>query len=516
MIVAVAIKVVVIERKNSSSGEPEYDVLAAAHCIEAVYELVAEGSQSPQVAATIDEGITDAIVLYADVPDDCLTWVVDHFNTHNVGSGFSLQQAINRRCKLDSDFTQYKLDHNISIGKIGGPSALETCRRAWVKDLSGCPTFAGSYEFYDALGIFVNQLKLTGRHDKFMQVLKSHTGNLTPGVDLETIGRNIHAVDKIMRTTYEDTLGEARYELVWWQAVQACLPPSSSEQLEQLLVDSRLPDSLQWVTASMGGAKQVVVKLKKKKVKPLTAKAKAKAGQNDADPPVVQPYADNADLCVTQTPAQLKESTFLHDVCWSIDNGCSFLLAAGLTPDHVLADDVKLCVQRSLELLWNTKCKFQKVEHLTWDTLKVEIIKFMYNSSNAHLAAMKSDSERCALKVDSSKANLTAFREFVADLHPEAPPPWANRPYYKKAMLAVSKMEIDLGGSLRSVCLAVVDAIDKVVPLEWIQVLIEYADSRGDPDQELAAKMFMLFPVENVVSTIDMDSLNMMLGTRCG
>ena len=69
-----------------------------------------------------------------------------------------------------------------------------------MKDLSGCPTFAGSYEFYDALGIFVNQLKLTGRHDKFMQVLKSHTGNLTPGVDLETIGRNTHAVDKIMGT----------------------------------------------------------------------------------------------------------------------------------------------------------------------------------------------------------------------------------------------------------------------------------------------------------------------------
>ena len=132
-------------------------------------------------------------------------------------------------------------------------------------------------------------------------------------MDFETTARNIHAVDKIMRTTLEDTLAEEGYELVWWQAVQAILPPSSSEQLERLLVDSRLPDSLQWVTASMGGAKQVVVKFKKKKKKkgkPLTAKAKAKAGQNDADPPVVQPDADNADLCVTQTLAQLKESLF--------------------------------------------------------------------------------------------------------------------------------------------------------------------------------------------------------------
>ena len=183
-------KVVVIERE----GGRRFEILAAAHCIEAVYELCDEGCRAEQLLATVAEGITDAIILHEQTPEDCQTWVVDFFNKYNVGSGFSLQQAMNRRAKLEVGWDDYKKDHSITVGTIGGPGALEVARRAWVNDTSGCATFAGHYEYFDALGRFMNQVKLTNREERFKSVLKTSCGNLTPTVDVETICRTLVVV----------------------------------------------------------------------------------------------------------------------------------------------------------------------------------------------------------------------------------------------------------------------------------------------------------------------------------
>ena len=346
---------------------------------------------------------------------------------------------------------------------------------------------------------------------------------------------NLHGMDKLVRN-YESTMSPARYEAMWWQCIQACLPPASDDQNEKLLINSRLPDTMHWLLVPMKGAKKVMVKLQQKKPKaPKAQKSqkvtkKKKVGKkgngaetvpavvDDSHESLVVDSGPNEDVTVQQTDAELRAALYLNDVSWAIDSGCSFMIAAGKVPDEHLPTEINMVIQRSLQQLYLKHSRLTDEdddEYTSWETLKVGIIKYLHHASKKYLETNKDAEVRVRVPVDASRANLLAFREFVVELQPTLQQAWHMKPYFKKAMAIFSQVNVDLSDpSFRTIFRAIIECTDQIIPREWVAIMTGYANRRHDLDDELATKVLMIFPSAGFEEVVCMTSLSAMLVTR--
>merc|ERR1712032_439476 len=77
----------------------------------------------------------------------------------------------------------------VTVASCGGRAQYEAFHRLWLKN-SKCPHFAGHWELYKDMGIFMNSLKDDGRMDEFQNMLKVGFDNANRTVSLESIFRN--------------------------------------------------------------------------------------------------------------------------------------------------------------------------------------------------------------------------------------------------------------------------------------------------------------------------------------
>ena len=450
-----------------------WDILAAAHCVEAVYELWEDGCRTPQLLQSIKDGLADCILVRSDCPADVLRWIVLHFNKHNGGIGYSMNQAMNDHAKLETDFQNFKDSQTpkITVSSIGGSGAHEQYKRQWLRNHSKSDEFGSRWEYFDKLGTFIKQTEESGRLEEFKKYLSTSVGQPTKSsVDLETMARNMAKLDSLMRTKYHSTLSEERFELCWWELVKCCLPPAHPDQDEQMLLDSLLPPELSHIATPMNNGKKVRVKVKsvknaktssvKAKVKALAKPKAAKAGKNklkkDANKTSSDAKENNNDTnteggkeseikekesekdsekdsqkedkvenyqVFQQSSSVMKSMEWIEDFSWVVDQAALFLSASGHVVDKVMKDEVSHCLRRSLRLIFTKRTTFEGTDFTVWSHLKKAILKFLVEKSKLWLEQHKVEvaarsaaaPQGQAVQQGPDEVDLIGFRDFIVE-----------------------------------------------------------------------------------------------------
>ena len=244
-------------------------ILAAGHCIDALYEADIEvGQTNAQVRTSVELGFNDVIDLRDNVPDDVQVEFVNGMNTYNVGSGFNMQQLANQRLKLQTRWHEYKFAMGISSGTVGGTAGLEAVHRQWLSNESKCKVFSRDWVWYDKFGIFLNSLTNAKMHAEWCDLVASEYDNKNSSVCLRTVCMNMYHADLVVKTNYFSSLPTHRYNQFWKEAIRAVMPTVQVQDGSTKITPyHRHPlvevDALKTkgLAASMDNGKQVPLKL---------------------------------------------------------------------------------------------------------------------------------------------------------------------------------------------------------------------------------------------------------------
>ena len=274
------------------------DLLAAAHCYEALvecaYENLTAEKKNPKVQLSVQKSLVDCIDLDERTPSDVQEWVVRNFNKFNCGSGANMAQTINVRVKSAMRCSTYKDSMGLSVSKCGGQASYEAMHRSWLSDKNKCPVFQKKWEWYAALGKFLNSLADNHTGDASLLVKNQNIenfkafcnrfiDNLQAQDKLEVICRNITDVDRVLKKHYASSMDDARFNLVWMESVKACMPLAVPDHVWAV-------DSYNWshpiaelLATSMETGKRVVLIAKTKAKAKAKSKPKAKSGRKAKD-----------------------------------------------------------------------------------------------------------------------------------------------------------------------------------------------------------------------------------------
>ena len=346
-------------KPKESSTEDERLIIGGAHCIEALCDLFEdpETRNNPQVVSSVAGGLK-ALEFHPDTPVDVQRQVVVMLNEiSGGGSGLNLQQVFNQRERLQERWCDHKHSANISAKKVGGPTAYEACWRDWLKTTKD-PIFATRWDFFMDTATFRTQLEETGRWPDFQMLLKK-VRNRNTDVTLESIVRNMTAVDLESRKKFSGSMPPARYELFWWEAIKACAPLNKKAYPESMCMFDRcgkdVNKKIALMSVGMQNGKKLEVKLPKAKAKAAKDKSTkdkaSKAGIGNSKTGKTDPAKAKSDT-VKQDAKTLKDLEWGDDVSWVVNQASTMLTANGETVEAAFPERVSYAFMKGLQVVW--------------------------------------------------------------------------------------------------------------------------------------------------------------------
>ena len=274
---------IVVECREFPLDEEMRDVLAGAHCTDALIEAWNEGQ-------SIKCGLW-AIEIKKETPEDIQRWCVTAFNLFNDGAGFSPSQFINLRLRLKDRWNEFRESQTpkITVGSCGGQAQYEAVHREWLHKHSKDKIFGDDWPLYNRAGVFINSLcdrdpknpsiilNSGKRLDEFQELLKKYFDNRTLKMPLDVCFRNFDSLDQLLSKHYKKHMDHDKYIILWEECMKCCIPLNGSLTggYEFCHLDW-LPQRISLLATEMVNAKKVVLKVRKAKAK-ATSKAKAKA-----------------------------------------------------------------------------------------------------------------------------------------------------------------------------------------------------------------------------------------------
>ena len=179
-------------------------VLAAAHCVEALYQCYydelkkPEADRNPQIMSTIVAGV-EGIELKDNTPEDVQRYVCEKQNAHQIGSSTSLTEVFQERGRLTPRYDEYKKSREVTVSKCGGTAGYEAVHRSWLATESKSAIFQNAWDFYDECGLF---MKNCHHMPELTAFLSEQCSNLNRKGTLSDTVRLLYAADSILMTFF--------------------------------------------------------------------------------------------------------------------------------------------------------------------------------------------------------------------------------------------------------------------------------------------------------------------------